>query len=201
MGRGGDYNLLLKFKEITGLNIADNTEHKEISRLVRFRKGRAPPFVYMTGRGGISLSAGDMNILRYYCLVEGGMIFADCAGGSFDRSFHLMCRRLFPDKQLAGIPDDDPLYKNPFSFPNGAPRLWGRGASRPMGIKHKGRWVVYYHPGRMGDAWKTGHSGASQAVANQAYKLGINVMYYSFTRYLNKHHPKPTTQPAKKADQ
>ena len=192
MGYGYDYNLLLKFNEITGFKIADNTEYKEISRLARFRKGKAPPFVYMTGRGGISLSTSETKILRNYCLVEGGLILADSAGGHFDHSFRWICKRLFPGKQLVDVPDDDPLYREPFLFPNGAPPLWHHNNQyRPQGIKHEGTWVVFFHSGDMGDAWRTGHSGSSKAVSDRAYKLGINVMYYTFTRYLNKHHPPP----------
>ncbi|MDP6635284.1 MAG: DUF4159 domain-containing protein [Phycisphaerae bacterium] len=192
MGYGYDYNLLLRFNEITGFKIADNTEYKEVSRLARFRKGKAPPFVYMTGRGGISLSNSELKILRNYCLVEGGMILADSAGGHFDRSFRSICKRLFPGKQLVDVPDDDPLYREQFLFPNGAPPLWHHNNNyRPQGIKHEGTWVVYYHSGDMGDAWRTGHSGSSKAVTDRAYKLGINIMYYTFTRYLNKHHPPP----------
>jgi len=190
MGYGYDYNMLLEFNRITGFKIADNTEHKEISRLARFRKGKAPPFVYMTGRGGISLSSKEITTIRNYCLVEGGMIVADSAGGHFDRSFRSICKRLFPGKQLVDVPDDDPLYREPYLFPNGAPPLWHHNNNyRPQGIKHEGTWVVYYHSGDMGDAWRTGHSGSSKAVTDRAYKLGINIMYYTFTRYLRRHNP------------
>ena len=190
-GHGGDYNMLLYFNKVTGFKIAPNTEHKEIERLGLFRKGKAPPFVYMTGTGRIHLSSRQVTVLRKYCLEEGGMLFADSAGGGFDHYFFNMCRQVFgPGKPLVDIPDDDPLYREPFVFPNGAPPLWHHhGRHRPLGIKHEGRWVVFYHPGDMGDAWKTGHSGASKAVASRAYKLGINIMYYTFTRYLEKHNP------------
>ena len=43
------------------------------------------------------------------------------------------------------------------------------------------------HPGDINDAWKDGHSGASEAVAEQAFKLGINVMYYAFNAYYARH--------------
>jgi hypothetical protein len=190
-GHGGDYNMLLEFSKLTGFKIAGNTEYKEISRLARYRKGKAPPFVYMTGRGGISLSSSEIKTIRNYCLVEGGMLVADSAGGHFDRSFRSICKRIFPGKQLVDVPDDDSLYREPFIFPNGAPLLWNHGNTRPMGIKHEGAWVVYYHSGDMLDAWRTGNSGASKALVNRAYKLGVNIMYYTFTRYLNKHHPPP----------
>ena len=51
-----------------------------------------------------------------------------------------------------------------------------------------GRWLVYYHPGDVNDAWKDGHSGASAEVADQAYKLGVNVMFYAFNQYYRRHY-------------
>ena len=188
-GHGGDYNMLLFFNKITGFKIAGNTEFKDVARLARFRKGKAPPFVYMTGTGRIHLNSRDAKVLRDYCLVEGGLIFGDAASATFHHYFAHMCRTVFPGASLVDIPDDDPIFREPFSFPNGAPPLWHHGGHRALGIKHEGRWVVFYHPGDMGDAWKTGHSGASDAVAQRALKLGINIMYYTFTRYLAKHHP------------
>jgi len=187
MGHGADYNMLLYFSKVTGFKIAPNTEFKEISRLARFRKGKAPRFVYMTGMSNIHVSSSESRILRKYCLDEGGMVFADNGGGYFDRAFRNMCRKVFPDKSLVDIPDDDPIYQQPFVFPNGAPPLWHHSGHRAMGIRHEGRWVVYYHQGDINDAWKTGHSGASDAVASRALKLGINIMYYAFTRYYEKH--------------
>ena len=42
-------------------------------------------------------------------------------------------------------------------------------------------------PGNIGDAWKTGHSGVSGELANEAYDMGINVMNYSFNQYTDLH--------------
>ena len=72
----------------------------------------------------------------------------------------------------------------PYSFPNGAPPLWHHGGSRALGIKHKNRWVVFYHPGNVHDAWKTGHSGLDPRLAQGAIEISINVVYYAFTHYL-----------------
>ena len=187
MGYGGDYNLLLKLREVGAFKIAANTEAIEIHRLRRFPKHRAPPFVYITGRGSIPLSSAEEKTLRWYCLAEGGMLFADNAGGHFDPSFRRLLRRIFPELPLVDIASDDVIYQQPFLFPGGAPPLWHHGGRRALGVKYEGRWVVFYHPGDMCDAWKTGHSGASKAVANRAYKLGINVICYAFTQYLALH--------------
>ena len=188
MGYGGDYNLLLKFRDITGFKIAANTEAMEINRLRRFPKHKAPPFVFLTGKGGIRLSAAEQKTLRWYCLEEGGMIFADNGGGHFGHAFRSLVRRAFPDLPLVDIASDDPIFRQPFAFPGGAPPLWHHDGRRALGVKFEGRWVVFYHPGDIADAWKTGHSGASKAVAARAFRLGINVMFYAFTQYLARHY-------------
>jgi len=187
MGQGADYNLLLRFSQFTGFKIASDTEHIEIPRLRRFPKDRAPPFVFLTGKGGISLSSSEASTLRWYCLEEGGCLFIDNGGGTFHSSVASMVRRVFPGKSLRVIASDDPVFQAPFLFPNGAPPLWHHGGSRAMGIRHNGRWVVFYHPGDLNDAWQTGHSGVSKEVAEQAYRIGINVMYYTFNQYYRIH--------------
>jgi len=187
MGKGADHNLLIQLSKLTGFKIADRTEAKEVSRLRRFPKHRAPPFVFITGKGGISVSAKDVKTLRWYCEEEGGMIFADNGGGHFDSSFRNLVRRVFPGKQWVDIANDDILYRQPFLLPNGAPPLWHHSGNRALGIKHNGRWVVFYHQGDVNDAWKTGHSGADKTTAMTAYKLGINILNYAFTQYLQIH--------------
>jgi len=72
----------------------------------------------------------------------------------------------------------------PYAFPNGAPPLWHHGGMDALGIKHKGRWVVFYHPGDINDAWKAGHSGLRPELAKGAFQMGVNIVYYSFTHYL-----------------
>ena len=189
MGKGADYNMLIRFNLATGFPIARDTEAIEISRLRRFPKDQAPPFVFLTGRGNINVSNAEIETLRWYLEKEGGMLFIDNGGGHFDRSVVSLLTRIFPRNPLIDIANDDPIFRVPYLFPNGAPPLWHHAGTRARGVKVDGRWVVFYHPGDVNDAWKDGHSGASPAVAGQAYKLGINVMYYSFNNYYNKHFP------------
>ena len=188
MGKGADYNLLIKFHEWTGMRIAKDTEFREIERLKFFPKKKAPPFVFMTGMGGISLSDKEVKILRDYCLVEGGMLFIDNGGGNFDGAVKNMLRRVFPGKPIVDIPNDDSIYQRPYVFPDGAPPFWHHGGYRALGVRDEGRWVVFYHPGDVNDAWKDDHSGASSEVADQAYKLGVNVMFYAFNQYYHRHY-------------
>jgi hypothetical protein len=54
-----------------------------------------------------------------------------------------------------------------------------------MGVKHQDRWVVFYHPGDLKDAFRIGNSGMSANTVKEAYDLGINIAYYAFTHYLD----------------
>jgi hypothetical protein len=184
---GADDNMLIKFGEMTGLKVARSAEHRAIPRLKFFPEGKAPPFVFITGRGGVNISSHETRVLRDYCLEEGGMIFADNGGGSFDSSFRGAMARVFPDKSWIRVSKDDPIFRYPYLFPSGAPPLWHHSGREALGLRHNGRWIAFYHPGDLNDAWKTGHSGIHEGLANQAYKLGINVMYYAFSHYLDHH--------------
>ena len=52
----------------------------------------------------------------------------------------------------------------------------------------RGTLLEAYHPGDINDAWKDDHSGASDEVADQAYKLGVNVIFYAFNQYYHRHY-------------
>lgn len=178
-----DINFLQEFKRVTGFKVAPRGESHPVRVLKNYPKGFAPPFVYLTGSGDIRISARDIEILRAY-LLDGGMLFADAGSQWFDRNFRSLAQSLFPGNPLREIADDDPLFQQPYVFPNGAPPLWHHGGWRSMGIKHKDRWVVFYHPGDMNDTWKNDRSGMSMELAQSAMDLGINIIHYSFTHYL-----------------
>jgi len=179
-----DVNFLQEFHRLTGFKVARRSESHPIRLLARYKKGFAPPFVYMTGSAGIRASRHDLEVLREY-LLDGGMLFADCGGRRWHRSFRAFVGRLFPDKRLVVIADDDPIFHMPYAFPNGAPPLWHHGGTKALGIKHKGRWAVFYHPGDINDAWKTGHSDLRPELAKGAFLMGVNIIYYAFTHYLD----------------
>ncbi|MBO5959485.1 MAG: DUF4159 domain-containing protein, partial [Lentisphaeria bacterium] len=182
MGKGADYNMLIFLKQ-QGFNIAPDTESTSIDKLARgFRKGNKPPFVYLTGRGSINLSATEVKQLREYLLNDNGMIFADNAGGSFDHNFKAMLRRVLPNHKLVDIANDDPIYRAPFLFPNGAPAFFHHSGTRALGIKNNGRWMVFYHQGDIGDAWKG--AGLTEQQRAEAFKMGANVISYAFGAYL-----------------
>lgn len=182
---GADINFLHAFADATGFdNIASSGEAIRISTLARYPDDGFPPFVYLTGNGPLGyISASDRKILRVYCL-KGGMLIADAGSEGFNRSFHALMRQVFPGKPLLDISDDDMIYRIPYAFPNGAPAFWHHGGTRALGIKDKGRWIVFYTPGDMNDAWKSpGYSNVTPEMRKAAIHLGINLVYYAFTHW------------------
>lgn len=180
---GADRNFLERFHKLTGFKVENNGEANTIRLLAMYPKGYAPPFVYMTGSGGINISDSERKILREY-LLDGGMLIGDAGSDSWAGQFLGFARSVLPDKELLVVADDDPLFQMPYQFPDGAPPLWHHGGSVALGVKHKGRWVMFFHPGDMNDAWKTGCSGLDPKMAEGAYQMGVNLVYYAFTHYL-----------------
>ncbi|MFP4054848.1 MAG: DUF4159 domain-containing protein [Phycisphaerae bacterium] len=181
-----DINFLDYFRNLPSVNfpVARRGEAYTMRQYMTLPKGFKPPFIYMTGSGSFHLPKADIERMRDY-IKEGGMVFADAGSKRWASSFENFARRLFPGQDLLTVADDDPIFSRPFGFPNGAPPLWHHGGFKAKGIRIKGRWVVFYHPGDVNDAWKTGHSGIRRYQAKQAFRLGVNIIWYSFTNYLD----------------
>lgn len=188
MGKSGaDTNFLQGFAKATGFGkIAQKGESHSIGLLAKYPDDGFPPFVFLTGNGGMGrVSPKDAKILREYCL-RGGLLIADAGSARFHQSFGHFMRQVFPDKPLVDIANDDMIYQLPYSFPAGAPAFWHHGGRRALGIKHEGRWCVFYHPGDMNDAWKSEtFTQATPEMREAAMNLGINLVFYSFVQWDN----------------
>ncbi|MEI8353084.1 MAG: von Willebrand factor type A domain-containing protein, partial [Lentisphaerota bacterium] len=178
-----DLNFLDNFRNLTGFKTSTKTESHGIALLSRYPKGFAPPFVFMTGDKEIRVSDKEKKILRDY-LLGGGMLFADCGSPEWNTSFREFINQVMPGEPLLNISHDDLLFQQPFSFQNGAPPLWHHGGNRALGVKHKGRWAVFYHPGNLHSAWKQDRGGLSAQKAEGALEMGVNIVYYAFSNYL-----------------
>lgn len=182
---GADVNFLRAFAQATGFKkVASKGESHSIALLRKYPDDGFPPFVYLTGNADMGrVTPEDAKILREYCL-KGGMLIADAGSMRFHQSFVHFMRQVFPDKPLLDIADDDMLYQLPYGFPDGAPAFWHHGGRRALGIKHEGRWIVFYHPGDMNDAWKSqGYSDCTPEMREAAINLGINLVYYAFNQW------------------
>lgn len=186
---GADRLMLQEFHvRSEGIPVARRTESVTISQLRHFPMKGAPPFIYVTGRKPFGVSAEEARYLREYLLEKGGLIIGDSPGDSFASCFWTMIARVLGGQaRWTEIPNDDEVFRRPCYLPNGAPPLWHHDGRRAKGIKVNGRWVVFYHPGDLGDAWRLGNSGAEPDSVEAAYDTGTNVIYYALRHYIRFH--------------
>ncbi|MGD9611450.1 MAG: DUF4159 domain-containing protein [Kiritimatiellia bacterium] len=69
------------------------------------------PFVVMTGEANFSLTAQERENLKKY-LSSGGFLLASagCSSGDWDKAFLREMHRIFPDRELAKIPPEHPVF-------------------------------------------------------------------------------------------
>jgi hypothetical protein len=102
------------------------------------------PFLFMTGHGNVKMNAEEIKALRRY-LDQGGFLWADDNFG-LDPSFRALMRSVFPEATLTELPFTHPIFRQPFSFPNGAPKVHEHdgGPPRVYAIHRNGRLAVLY---------------------------------------------------------
>lgn len=182
-GVGADLNMLIEYNVRTSHPVADRTEARTVSALDNFPVGKSPPFVYMTGQRSISLSNSEVKTLREYLIDKHGMLFGDNGGSQgFHNQFFAMMRKVLPNVQPVRVPLDDPIHSIPFKIPF-LPYVAPHGGKDAWGWKVDGRWVCYYHPGDIGDAWTDDHAGVRPEVWEACYQLGTNVIFYAHVEY------------------
>ena len=182
-GIGGDLNMLLEYGIRTQHQVAERTESRTIAQLRNFPVGKSPPVVYMTGQQNISLSNSEIKTLQEYLIDKHGMLFGDNGGSRhFHNQFIAMMNRLLPDVRPVPIPLDDVIHRIPYQIPF-LPYVAPHGGKEALGWYQDGRWVVYYHPGDIGDAWADGHAGVKADIWESCYQLGTNVLFYGHAEY------------------
>jgi len=183
-GIGADLNLLVEYGVRTGQKVAEQTESRTVAQLSAFPPDKSPPMMYLTGQRGISLSKSEIRTLREYLLDKHGMLFGDNGGSQhFHNQFFATMRQVLPEVEPVKVPLDDEIHRMPYPLPF-LPIVAPHGGKDAYGWKVDGRWVCYYHPGDIGDAWSDGHSGVPNAVWEACYQLGTNVMAYANREYV-----------------
>ncbi len=185
---GGDWyanpsslpNLLAAVRERTGIPTAE--------RDVPVGPGdpalRDYPFLYMTGHGNVRFSPDERLALRRH-LLGGGFLHADDNYG-MDESFRLEISRVFPDKELVELPPDHPVFRTPYPFPDGLPKVHEHDGAAPQafGIFHQGRLVVIYtYETDLGDGWEDPdvHKDPEET-REAALRMGVNIFVFAMAQ-------------------
>ena len=181
-GIGGDNNMLMEYGLLTQQKVADKSESIRISQLAAFPKDKSPPVVFLTGQRSLSVSNNEVKVLREYLIDKHGLLFASSGSRDFHNQFMALMNRVLPDVRPVSVPLDDSIHRVPFAIPS-IPYVVPHGGKEPLGWSTDGRWLVYYHPGDISDAWADGHSGVSSEIYTACYLLGTNVINYGHTEY------------------
>ncbi|MCS6917086.1 MAG: DUF4159 domain-containing protein [Chitinophagales bacterium] len=138
------------------------------------------PFVYMTGHGNFTLSPEEARNLRTY-LTGGGFLFVNDDYG-LDPYVRPALKMIFPELDLVEIPFSHSIYRNPYPFPQGLPKIHEHDQQSPRGygLFYEGRMVVFYnHETDLGDGWDDVHNDPPE-VRLKALQMGANIIRYVF---------------------
>jgi hypothetical protein len=182
-GVGADLNMLVEYGVRTQQKIAEQTESRTIMDLRAFPVGKAPPVMFLTGQKSISVTAGEIKTLQQYLLEKHGMLFASNGGsGQFHQQFLALMNQVAPDVRPVPIPLDDAIHTIPYRLA-AVPIVAPHGGREALGWYKDGRWICYYHPGDISDAWCDDHAGVSADVWEACYQLGVNVLFYAHAEH------------------
>jgi hypothetical protein len=184
---GGDWyanpsslpNLLVAINQRTALRVAER------ERVVRLGDPELweLPYLYMTGHGNVRFSDHEVRILRRY-LENGGFLHADDNYG-MDASFRREIARVFPDRPLAEVPLNHPVYHVVYEFPQGLPKIHEHDGlpARGFGIFIDDRLAVFYsYQTDLGDGWEDPEVHRDPVgLREAAIRMGVNLYVYAVT--------------------
>ena len=140
------------------------------------------PLIHMTGHGNVIFSENDVQNLKNY-LTSGGFLHVDDNYG-MDEFIRREIKKVFPNTALVEIPLNHLLFKEPFAFPDGLPKIHEHDNKRPQafGIFIEGRLVLLYTlECDLGYGWENAevHNDPIQ-IREKALKMGANIINYVF---------------------
>ena len=140
------------------------------------------PFVYMTGHGNVFFTQEEAENLRIY-LLSGGFIHIDDNYG-MDEYLRKELIKIFPNKELIELSKNHPIFKNPYNFPQGLPKIHEHDKNKPQafGIFEKNRLLVLYtFESDLGDGWENPEiHNDPQETRLKALQMGANIINYVF---------------------
>ena len=186
-GGGGDWyngpteipNLLRFIRSQTPIQTAEEEAQVEVMDENLF----AYPVLYLTGHGNIRFTEEEVGRLRTY-LERGGFLFANDDYG-LDDAFRREMKRVFPDRRLVELPPSYDIFRTPFPFPNGLPKIHEHDGGPPqaLGLFHEGRLTVFYNTDAdIGDGWDSPevHNDPPEK-REAALRMGANVIVWALT--------------------
>lgn len=140
------------------------------------------PFVHLTGHGRWVLTEAEARNLRTY-LIGGGFLHIDDNYG-LDAYVRPALKQVFPELELVEVPWTHPIYKQPYSFPQGLPKIHEHDGEPPQGfgLFYEGRLAVFYsYQTDLGDGWEDPQVHQNPPDRREAaLRFGANLISYVF---------------------
>jgi hypothetical protein len=182
---GGDWyanktslpNLISFFNQAMKTQIAAEEEVVEVGSPELF----SYPFVHLTGHGNVVFNAQEAENLRLY-LMSGGFLHIDDNYG-LDKFIRPEMKKVFPELSFVELPYNHSIYKKPFVFQNGLPKVHEHDGKPPQGfgLVYEGRLVCFYsYECDLGNGWEDQVIyNNPEEIRQQALKMGINILVHA----------------------
>lgn len=141
------------------------------------------PFVFMTGHGNVIFSDAEAANLRNY-LISGGFLHI-CDNFGMDAFVRREMKKVFPELNFQLVAFSHPIYRGPFEFPNGLPKIHEHEGKPPLGygLFWEGKLICFYDfECDLGNGWEDPEVYKDpENTRLQALKMGANLIQYAFT--------------------
>lgn len=141
------------------------------------------PFVHATGHGNIVFNDVETENIRNY-LLAGGFLHIDDNYGIKDYAMSQM-QKVFPELQWTELPYSHPIFKEPYHFPDGLPKIHEHDNKSPQAFAliYEGRMVcLLTYECDLGDGWEDQRVHYdSEETRMKALKMGANIIQYVFS--------------------
>ena len=141
------------------------------------------PFVHMTGHGNVFFDENDVSNIRSY-LLAGGFLHIDDNYGMKDYAMSQM-QKAFPELQWVELPYSHEIFKKPYPFPDGLPKIHEHDNKAPQAFAliYEGRLIcLLTYECDLGDGWEDQrvHYDSNEARL-KALQMGANIISYDFS--------------------
>ncbi|NQX82494.1 MAG: DUF4159 domain-containing protein [Flavobacteriaceae bacterium] len=138
--------------------------------------------IFATGHGNVYMDDQDVSNLRKY-LVSGGFLHVSDNYG-LDVYIRREMKKVFPDLEFVELPSTHNIFKKPFLFVEGMPKIHEHDDKQPKayGLFYKNRLVCFYdYESDLSDGWEDVNiHNDSVETRLKALKMGANIVNYVF---------------------
>lgn len=180
-------NLLNSLVEYTTVPVATRERVVDLDSEAVFDS----PFAYLAGHRLVEFTSRERDVFERF-VRGGGFVFADDCNhdldGLFARSFEAQVAAIFGPAALRRLPNDHPLYRAFFAFPDGPPTTalelngWGDDLVHDYlrAVEVDGRVAILYSNKDYGCEWDYDFRN-KRFLAEDNTKFGVNIVIHAMT--------------------